>query len=83
MPQWILGDRFETTYPHKGSIKALWETKWKFCVRLLDQLGRITSTNPNSEQASKSIYPFHDGAFEDFEPIFEKLITVSHERNQK
>lgn len=56
MPQWILGDRFETTYPHKGSIKALWETKWKFC-------------------ASKSIYPFHDGAFEDFEPIFEKLIA--------
>lgn len=23
----------------------------------------------------KSVYPFHDGAFEDFEPIFEKLIA--------
>ncbi|KAJ6155488.1 Heptaketide hydrolyase ayg1 [Penicillium chermesinum] len=57
MPPWILGEeRFNSVYPHKGSIKALWETKWKFC-------------------SSKSIYPFHDGAFEDFEPIFEKLIA--------
>ena len=42
MPNWILGDRFDTVYPHKGSIKALWETKWKFCVsyplRVLDKL---------------------------------------------
>lgn len=28
-------------------------------------------------QATKSIYPFHDGALEDFEPVFEKLIAVS------
>lgn len=26
---------------------------------------------------SKSLYPFHDGKFEDFEPIFEYLIKVS------
>ncbi|KAJ5381395.1 Heptaketide hydrolyase ayg1 [Penicillium cataractarum] len=56
MTPWILGDRFNTVYPHKGSIKALWETKWKFCCQ-------------------KSIYPFHDGSIEDFEPIFEKLIA--------
>jgi len=31
----------------------------------------------SSFQCSKSIYPFHDGAFEDFEPIFQKLIDVS------
>ncbi|KAJ5104621.1 hypothetical protein NUU61_001968 [Penicillium alfredii] len=56
MAPWILGDRFDTVYPHKGSIKALWETKWKFCCE-------------------KSIYPFHDGSFEDFEPIFQQLIA--------
>ncbi|KAJ5176868.1 Heptaketide hydrolyase ayg1 [Penicillium canariense] len=56
MTPWILGERFNTVYPHQGSIKALWETKWKFCCQ-------------------KSIYPFHDGSFEDFEPIFEKLIA--------
>ncbi|KAJ5689248.1 Heptaketide hydrolyase ayg1 [Penicillium macrosclerotiorum] len=56
MTPWILGDRFNTVYPHKGSIKALWETKWKFCCQ-------------------KSIYPFHDGSIEDFEPIFDTLIA--------
>ncbi|KAJ5908538.1 Heptaketide hydrolyase ayg1 [Penicillium taxi] len=56
MAPWMMGEKFNSTYPHKGSIKALWETKWKFC-------------------SQKSIYPFHDGSFEDFEPIFEKLIA--------
>ncbi|KAJ5958191.1 uncharacterized protein N7479_005341 [Penicillium vulpinum] len=56
MVPWILGDKFNTVYPHQGSIKVLWESKWKFC-------------------ASKSIYPFHDGSLEDFEPIFQKLIA--------
>lgn len=32
MAPWILGEKFNTVYPHKGSIKALWETKWKFAV---------------------------------------------------
>ncbi|KKK17909.1 pigment biosynthesis protein [Aspergillus ochraceoroseus] len=53
---WILGEKFDTVYPHKGSIKALWETKWKFACE-------------------KSVYPFHDGKYEDFAPIFEKLIA--------
>lgn len=26
---WILGEKFNTVYPHKGSIKVLWETRWK------------------------------------------------------
>ncbi|OQE24955.1 hypothetical protein PENFLA_c009G05171 [Penicillium flavigenum] len=56
MVNWILGDKFDTVYPHQGSIKLLWETKWKFC-------------------ATKSIYPFHDGSLEDFEPVFQKLIA--------
>lgn len=49
MPQWILGDRFESTYPHKGSIKTLWESKWKFCVCLDRQrnLKHTSSANPN------------------------------------
>ncbi|RDW61151.1 heptaketide hydrolyase ayg1 [Aspergillus mulundensis] len=53
---WILGDKFDSVYPHKGSIKALWETKWRAVCE-------------------KSVYPFHDGKLEDFEPIIEKLIA--------
>lgn len=29
---WILGEKFNTVYPHKGSIKVLWESRWKFAV---------------------------------------------------
>ncbi|KAL2837244.1 Alpha/Beta hydrolase protein [Aspergillus pseudoustus] len=53
---WILGDKFDTVYPHKGSIKVLWETKWRFACQ-------------------KSVYPFHDGNIEDFEPVFAQLIA--------
>jgi hypothetical protein len=28
-------------------------------------------------QCSISVYPFHDGKFEDFEPVFQDLIKVS------
>ncbi|KAF7716417.1 Heptaketide hydrolyase [Penicillium ucsense] len=31
MAPWMMGEKFNTVYPHKGSVKALWETKWKFC----------------------------------------------------
>ncbi|APA06156.1 hypothetical protein SS1G_01382 [Sclerotinia sclerotiorum 1980 UF-70] len=53
---WTLGDKFEAKYPHHESVKALWDTKWKF-------------------PCTKSVYPFHDGKFEDFEPIFDHLIA--------
>ncbi|OKL63847.1 hypothetical protein UA08_00430 [Talaromyces atroroseus] len=56
MTNWILGDKFYAVYPHKNSIKGLWESKWKAACM-------------------KSVYPFHDGAYEDFEPIFERLIA--------
>ncbi|OJJ01842.1 hypothetical protein ASPVEDRAFT_652310 [Aspergillus versicolor CBS 583.65] len=56
MANWILGTKFNTVYPHKGSIKTLWESRWKFVCQ-------------------KSVYPFHDGCYEDFEPIFQKLIS--------
>lgn len=32
MSDWILGDKFYAVYPHKNSIKGLWESKWKFAV---------------------------------------------------
>ncbi|EAW14606.1 heptaketide hydrolyase ayg1 [Aspergillus clavatus NRRL 1] len=56
MTRWILGDKFDKVYPHKGSLKVLWESRWRFACQ-------------------KSIYPFHDGCIEDFEPIFTKLIA--------
>lgn len=34
MPHWILGDKFDTVFPHKGSLKILWESRWKFAVCL-------------------------------------------------
>ncbi|KAK5278613.1 hypothetical protein LTR16_008422, partial [Cryomyces antarcticus] len=43
MVNWILGDLFLKDFGHQGSIKTLWETRWKF-------------------------------PFEDFEPIFNKLV---------
>lgn len=33
MTNWILGDKFYAVYPHKNSIKGLWESKWKMAVR--------------------------------------------------
>lgn len=42
---WILGEKFDTVYPHKGSIKVLWESRWKFAVR--------TDTNIWSQQVLK------------------------------
>ncbi|KAF2257981.1 pigment biosynthesis protein Ayg1 [Lojkania enalia] len=53
--QWILGDLFEKDYGHAGSIKKLWDMRWRF-------------------PCSKGLYPFHDGKYEDFEPIFTHLI---------
>lgn len=55
---WILGDLFEKEYGHRGSISALWETRWKL-------------------PCQRSVYPFHDGLYTDFAPIFEHLIATS------
>lgn len=38
MPNWILGPKFDTVYPHKGSIKTLWESRWKFAVHTSDYI---------------------------------------------
>lgn len=54
--RWIIGDKFNTVYPHLSGVKALWGTKWQLPCKL-------------------SVYPFHDGKIEDFQPIFEKLIA--------
>ncbi|KAI1432509.1 Alpha/Beta hydrolase protein [Xylaria sp. CBS 124048] len=56
---WLMGDEFFNHYmPHHNSIKALWETKWRF-------------------PCSKSLYPFHDGEYGDFDHIFKDLIARS------
>jgi hypothetical protein len=38
MPRWILGDKFDTVFPHKGSLKVLWESRWKFAVCFLPRI---------------------------------------------
>lgn len=32
--RWILGEKFDSVSPHKGSTKLLWETKWRAAVYL-------------------------------------------------
>src|ERR1700760_3343787 len=34
MVNWILGDLFLKDFGHQGSIKTLWETRWKFPCKL-------------------------------------------------
>ncbi|KAK3337528.1 Alpha/Beta hydrolase protein [Cercophora scortea] len=69
---WIMGaEAFEARMPHHDGIQALWETKWKFPK--LSSIMMITPTK-NHLQCTKSVYPFHDGQLEDFEPIFDHLI---------
>jgi hypothetical protein len=53
---WILGDLFEKDYGHAGSIRKLWDMRWKM-------------------PCQRGVYPFHDGKYEDFEPIFQHLIA--------
>ncbi|KAF5636889.1 pigment biosynthesis Ayg1 [Fusarium sp. NRRL 25303] len=36
MDEWILGEKFNTVYPHHGSIQSLWEKKWKSCRGVKD-----------------------------------------------
>ncbi|KAF2396094.1 alpha/beta-hydrolase [Trichodelitschia bisporula] len=59
---WILGDLFLKDFGHQNSIKLLWEQRWKFPV------------SPPRPWGPYSRRSFHDGKFEDFEPIFEALI---------
>ena len=32
--QWLLGDRFDTVYPHLSGVEALWQTKWSLPAKL-------------------------------------------------
>lgn len=45
---WILGEKFNTVYPHKGSIKVLWESRWKFAVCIILIPLYLTATNNHS-----------------------------------
>lgn len=66
--RWILGEKFDSVSPHKGSIKLLWETKWRAAV-CLTQSGQgnankssarnqfIHSTMENSRTLSRSFRP--------------------------
>lgn len=37
----------------------------------------IMEAKHRGRQCTKSVYPFHDGQFEDFDPIFQHLIAAS------
>lgn len=41
---WILGEAFDVRSPHHESIKALWETKWKFPVTTPVSWFRVETT---------------------------------------
>jgi hypothetical protein len=77
---WILGDKFDQVMPHHAGIKALWETKWRFPVSLRlradSEALRLGIVSNGIIQCTLSVYPFHDGKFVDFEPVFQYLIEV-------
>ncbi len=80
---WLMGaEAFEARMPHHDGIQALWETKWKFPVSSdPPSFPAPSNKSPGTDvhgppQCTKSLYPFHDGKFEDFEPIFLHLIEV-------
>lgn len=74
MTNWILGDKFNERYDHLDSIQALWEKKWKFPV--INPFSILQWLALTVLQAQKSVYPFHDGKYEDFEKVFGELIKV-------
>lgn len=73
---WILGDAFAIRSKHHDSIKALWETKWRFPVFIVALESAYWDSLTLSGQCLKGVYPFHDGKIEDFEPVFDYLIKV-------
>ncbi|KAL4975990.1 hypothetical protein BDW66DRAFT_151525 [Aspergillus desertorum] len=53
---WILGDKFDTVYPHKGSIKALWERKWRAADGKLEDFEPIFENCCNINDAHTEAY---------------------------
>jgi hypothetical protein len=73
MKPYIVEDRVNTVAPHHASIKALWETKWRWPVSLMM---RVSSQNTHISQCSIGIYPFMEAKVGDFDKVFSKLIEV-------
>lgn len=50
--RWILGEKFDAVAPHKGSIKLLWETKWRAAVCPIqvyrDNANELSARNPST-----------------------------------
>ena len=57
---------YQSTVGNQMEISCICPTK---CTLFIDETDPMT-------QCTKSVYPFHDGKYEDFEPIFEHLIAV-------
>lgn len=73
---WLLGEAFAIRSKHHESIKALWETKWRFPVLMILPSNIVLGSLTASPQCKIGVYPFHDGSIEDFEPVFKYLIKV-------
>jgi hypothetical protein len=71
--------------PHKLEVEEVKKSKgrsWilgeKFDAKMAHHAGiKALWESKWKFPCTKSVYPFHDGKFEDFEPVFEKLIAVS------
>ncbi|KAL4790111.1 Alpha/Beta hydrolase protein [Aspergillus venezuelensis] len=57
----ILGDKIEAVAPHKGSIKGLWEMKWKFAIEDFEPIFQsLIAKNINdaySDEYTKAFLP--------------------------
>lgn len=72
----MLGDKFHVRSGHHESIKALWQSKWKFPVSFEKRLESNRRVLTELQKCGKGVYPFHDGDIKDFEPVFDFLIEV-------
>ncbi|KAL4802010.1 Alpha/Beta hydrolase protein [Aspergillus unguis] len=75
---WILGEKFDAVYPHKGSIRVLWETRWRAaCAKAVYPFhdGRLEDFEPIFDRliAENINDAFSDEYTETFLPVAENL----------
>jgi hypothetical protein len=80
MVNWILGDLFSKDFGHQGSIKTLWETRWKFPCKLgvyPFHDGKLEDFEPIfNTLIEKNINDPYDDAFcQAFLPTAERLVA--------
>src|ERR1700753_28261 len=88
MVNWILGDLFLKDFGHQGSIKTLWETRWKFPCKLgvyPFHDGKLEDFEPifNTLIAQNINDPYDDAFCHAFLPTAERLVAEANDAESK